>query len=80
MWPLYPFTSTKLYTFFLMFVFQIVKRVGTSDEAPMFGDKVYVHYKGMLSDGKKFDSSHDRKKPFAFSLGQGKRTIFSGFV
>uniref|UniRef100_A0A3B2WCL4 peptidylprolyl isomerase n=1 Tax=Mus musculus TaxID=10090 RepID=A0A3B2WCL4_MOUSE len=61
-------------------VLKIVKRVGTSDEAPMFGDKVYVHYKGMLSDGKKFDSSHDRKKPFAFSLGQGKRTIFSGFV
>lgn len=53
-------------------VLKIVKRVGTSDEAPMFGDKVYVHYKGMLSDGKKFDSSHDRKKPFAFSLGQGQ--------
>uniref|UniRef100_A0A8C8UIH9 peptidylprolyl isomerase n=1 Tax=Peromyscus maniculatus bairdii TaxID=230844 RepID=A0A8C8UIH9_PERMB len=54
-------------------VLKIVKRVGTSEEAPMIGDKVYVHYKGKLSNGKKFDSTYDRNEPFVFNLGKGKR-------
>ncbi|XP_023589898.1 peptidyl-prolyl cis-trans isomerase FKBP5 isoform X3 [Trichechus manatus latirostris] len=53
-------------------VLKIVKRLGTSEETPMIGDKVYVHYKGKLSNGKKFDSSHDRNEPFVFSLGKGQ--------
>ncbi|XP_051043074.1 peptidyl-prolyl cis-trans isomerase FKBP5 isoform X2 [Phodopus roborovskii] len=53
-------------------VLKIVKRVGTSEETPMIGDKVYVHYKGKLSNGKKFDSSRDRNEPFVFSLGKGQ--------
>lgn len=53
-------------------LFQIIKRPGSEDESPMIGDKVYVHYKGKLANGKKFDSSRDRNEPFVFSLGKGK--------
>ena len=46
-------------------------RVGTGAEATA-GQKVSVHYVGTLTDGKKFDSSCDRGKPFEFGLGAGQ--------
>jgi FKBP-type peptidyl-prolyl cis-trans isomerase FkpA len=36
------------------------------------GDTVEVHYTGWLTNGTKFDSSHDRKQTFTFKLGAGK--------
>ena len=41
-------------------------------ESPKTGQTVDVHYTGMLETGKKFDSSHDRGRPFSFPLGQGR--------
>ena len=46
--------------------------VGTGEEAKK-GDTIKVHYTGtLLSNGKKFDSSLDRGRPFEFTLGAGE--------
>jgi len=39
---------------------------------PLSGEKVIVHYTGVMSNGVKFDSSLDRGQPFAFALGKGQ--------
>jgi FKBP-type peptidyl-prolyl cis-trans isomerase FkpA len=44
--------------------------VGNGDEAKA-GQKVSVHYTGWLTNGTKFDSSHDRNEAFSFPLGRG---------
>ena len=44
---------------------------GTGAEARP-GAAVEVHYTGWLVDGTKFDSSHDRNRPFRFKLGAGQ--------
>lgn len=39
---------------------------------PKDGQTVVVHYTGSLPDGKVFDSSRERGKPFKFQIGKGQ--------
>jgi len=41
------------------------------------GNTVSVHYRGTLSDGTEFDSSHGRGEPLSFQVGSGQ--MISGF-
>ena len=47
----------------------------TSDKAnglkPKKGSRVRVHYVGKFTNGKEFDSSRKRRRPFEFILGVG---------
>lgn len=50
--------------------------VGEGAEA-VRGHAVLVHYTGWLTDGRKFDSSKDRREPFEFNLGN--REVIAGW-
>lgn len=45
---------------------------GAKGPSPNGWYEITCHYTGTLLDGTKFDSSHDRGKPFKFTIGQGQ--------
>jgi len=50
--------------------------IGTGAEVKS-GDTVFMHYRGTLTDGTKFDSSYDRDQPFETQIGVG--TVIRGW-
>jgi FKBP-type peptidyl-prolyl cis-trans isomerase len=49
-----------------------VDLVEGTGNSPAPGATAVVHYTGWLTNGKKFDSSHDHGQPFSFPVGKGR--------
>ena len=49
----------------------LITKRGTGRQ-PQKGETVILNYTGTLTNGVKFDSSHDRNQPFSFKLGVGQ--------
>jgi peptidylprolyl isomerase len=52
--------------------------VAGTGPSPQIGQTVTVHYTGMLTSGKKFDSSYDHGAPVDFTLNEG--SVIKGWV
>lgn len=40
--------------------------------SPQIGQKLSVHYRGTLSNGKEFENSYDSGRPYEFAIGRGE--------
>lgn len=49
-----------------------IKKAEAGAQKPKVGSMVTVHYVGTLENGKEFDSSRKRGKPFTFKVGVGQ--------
>lgn len=49
-----------------------ILKAGTGDKQVKDGNLVSVHYKGILENGKEFDSSYKHNQPFEFTVGAGE--------
>jgi FKBP-type peptidyl-prolyl cis-trans isomerase len=58
-------------------VIEIVEVEPGEGESVKDGDRVSMHYRGTLTDGKEFDSSYKRNSPFSFKVGAGQ--VIRGF-
>ena len=70
----YKIKTKCIYVFMFINVlfFQILKE-GERGRGPLQGDRVSVHYIGILAeDGSKFDSSRESGKRFEFTIGRGR--------
>eukprot|EP00277_Geminigera_cryophila_P040185 CAMPEP_0173093808 /NCGR_PEP_ID=MMETSP1102-20130122/30395_1 /TAXON_ID=49646 /ORGANISM="Geminigera sp., Strain Caron Lab Isolate" /LENGTH=162 /DNA_ID=CAMNT_0013982263 /DNA_START=6 /DNA_END=494 /DNA_ORIENTATION=- len=47
-------------------------KAGDGKNYPSKGDKLTMHYRGTLTNGKQFDASYDRGQPFQFQIGVGQ--------
>ncbi len=68
----YPGEKTKMNEVVTKSGLKYIDMVVGKGAAPKQGSSVTVHYTGYLMDGKKFDSSVDRKEPFSFTIGVGQ--------
>lgn len=50
----------------------IEKTTAPNPISPKNGQTVALHYKGTLTNGKEFDNSRKRGRPFKFNLGMGE--------
>jgi peptidylprolyl isomerase len=56
---------------------QYIDIVEGTGPSPKLGQRVVVNYVGRLENGRKFDSSYDRMKPFKFYINMG--TVIRGW-
>ena len=65
-----PYDVTGLDTISLDSGLQYIRVVKGKGKKAKNGDRVYVHYTGYLTNGKKFDASYNRNVPLAMVLGR----------
>ena len=51
---------------------RMIEHISGDGDKPNSNQTVFVHYTGLLADGTKFDSSHDRGQTFRFNVGEGR--------